>query len=169
MTEQNISQQELVDVPTLRLTPDLTRSIIVLVFSVIFLAAGIEMVSQGNMAGWFLVTLFTLSIVASLSVILPGACYLEVDPAGVTVASGFRRKTYRWDQVERIGLFEVGMIRRVGVDLNRHYTGPERVPNYDKSASGFHVALPPMSGMEPEKLLDVMEQCMKASGVEMKV
>ncbi|WP_339743801.1 hypothetical protein [uncultured Rubinisphaera sp.] len=155
--------EDLPEIPTLRFTPDLTRSIAVLVFSVLFLAIGIELVKDGVLEGLLLVVLFSLAIVACLSVILPGACFVEIDPEEITISSSFRRKVYRWDQVERIGIFEVGIIRRIGVDLNAKYPGPERVPNYMKSASGFHISLPSMSGMEPDGLLEVMQKCFDAS------
>lgn len=145
--------------PQLRLTPDTTRSLAVLIFSVLMIWFGLKVVESGNPEGWFMVCIFSLSTIASLTIVLPGSCYLQVDGAGVTISSCFRKRQYRWDQIERMGIFQVGIIRRVGVDLNARYAGPERVPKFDKPASGYHVSLPAMNGMELEDLLELMQQC----------
>jgi len=148
--------------PLLRLTPDGTRPYFVLYFSAVAIWFGFKIVQAGNVEGWFLLGLFSLSTVAALFTILPGSSSLEVDQEKVTVTSSFRKKHYHWEHIENMGLFQVGMIRRVGLDFNRHYPGPERVPNFAKPASGWHVTLPPMSGMEAEDLLDLMQRCHSA-------
>ncbi|MCA8986000.1 MAG: hypothetical protein KDA78_00070 [Planctomycetaceae bacterium] len=151
------------EIPTLRLKPDISRPLAVFVFSILFLGIGFDIVNQGNHAGWLLIVLFGLAIIASLSSLLPGASYVEINESGITIASSFRLRTYRWQEVERMGVFEIGMIRRVGVDLNKTYRGPERVPDYMKPPSGYHIALPNMGGMEPEKVLEVMQECFRVT------
>jgi len=145
--------------PRLRLKPDTSRSMLVLLFSLVFLYVGFKIVEAGEPGGWLLLGLFGFAIIASLSVVLPGASFLEIDARGITVASSFRQKTYRWDQIERIGIFELGFIRRVGIDFNSRYQGPERVPDFAKPAFGYHTCLPVMSGMTLEDLLEVMQEC----------
>ncbi|WP_013627177.1 hypothetical protein [Rubinisphaera brasiliensis] len=147
------------DEPLLRLKPDGTRSYFVLYFSAVAIWFGFKIVQAGNPEGWFLLTLFTLSTIAALLTILPGSSGMEVDADKVTVTSSFRQKQYRWEHIEKMGLFQVGMVRRVGFDFNARYPGPERVPNFAKPPSGWHITLPPMSGMEAEDLLDLMQRC----------
>ena len=112
--------------PRLRLRPDTSRSNLVLLFSLAFLFVSYKIIQAGEPGGWLLLGLFVFAIISCLSVVLPGACFLEIDAEGLTIASSFRKKTYRWDQIERIGIFEMGIIRRVGVDFNARYQGPER-------------------------------------------
>ena len=146
----------------IRLTPDHSYPSLVLLVSIILFAAAIEMVLQGITEAWFLVGLFGLAIFASVITILPGACYLEINEKGLKVVSRFRETDYLWSQIERIGIFEVGIIRRIGIDLNKSYRGSERVPEYMKPASGYHVTLPLMKGLELEELHGILEQCLKA-------
>ncbi len=146
----------------IRLTPEHSYPGLVLLVSIILFAAALEMVLQGIVEAWFLVGLFGLAIFASSLTILPGACYLEVNEKGLKVVSRFRETDYLWSQIERIGIFEVGIVRRIGIDLNKSYRGPERVPDYMKSASGYHVTLPLMKGLELEELLAILERCLKA-------
>ncbi len=145
--------------PLLRLTPDHARPALVLLVSLPLLWFGFKVIESGNPEGWFLVVLFSLSALSSLLILLPGSSFVQIDAETLTIASCFRKRVYRWDQIERMGIFQIGLIRRVGLDLNSRYSGPERVPNFNKPASGYHVALPAMAGMQLEDLLDLMQQC----------
>ncbi len=144
-------------------TPETTQTTLVLGISIVLFSAAVELVRRGVPQAWLLVGLFGLSIFACLMTLLPGACLIEIDETGLKVVSRFRETVYRWDQIERIGIYEVGIIRRIGIDLNKSYPGPERVPNYMKPASGYHVSLPIMKGIELEELLDVLQRCLLAT------
>lgn len=156
-----MNEKTLPKIEPIRLMPEDSYPRLVLLVSIILFAAAIEMVVQGITEAWFLVGLFGLSIVASLMTVLPGACYLEVNDKGLKVVSRFRETDYLWSQIERIGIFEVGIIKRIGIDLNKTYHGSERVPEYMKPASGYHVTLPLTKGLELEELLGILKQCLK--------
>ena len=143
----------------LRLTPDILQPAIILGVSIALLALGVFIVIQGNYQALFLVVLFTLAIIASLYSILPGSCYIQVDSVGIKTVSRFRETIYLWSQIERIGIFEIGIVKRIGIDLNKTYAGPERVPEYMKSASGYHVTIPLMTGLELEELYAFLVKC----------
>ncbi|MBL4884901.1 MAG: PH domain-containing protein [Planctomycetaceae bacterium] len=149
----------------LRLTPDIIQPTAVLVISVLLFVAGIYMVLHGVIEALYLVALFSLAIAASVITILPGSCYLEIDDTGLKIVSRFRETHYQWSQIERVGIFEIGIVKRIGIDLNVSYAGPERVPNYMKSASGYHVTVPHMTGVELENLRDILCQCVAATTI----
>ncbi len=150
----------------LRLMPEKIQPVVILIISVILFSAGIELVRSGVPEAWLLVGLFGLAIFASLMTVLPGACFIEIDETGLKVISRFRETRYQWSQIERIGIFEVGIVRRIGIDLNSSYRGPERVPNYMKPASGYHVTLPLMTGIELDEMLEVLQKCLVATSQE---
>ncbi len=147
----------------LRLTPDITQPVVVLAISILLFAAGVELVRNGLPQAWLLVGLFALAILASLMTVLPGACFLEIDETGLRVVSRFRETQYQWSQIDRIGIFEIGIVRRIGIDLNNSYPGSERVPDYMKPASGYHVTLPLIAGLELENLVEILEKCLSAT------
>ncbi len=146
-------------IPTLRLSPGILKPLFLFLFSCGIFYLGIKVVLSGNMDGFYLLAVFGLASIASLIAIIPGCNSLEINLYGITVTSCFRQKTYQWEQIDRIGIYELGMIRRVGVDLNKRYQGPERVPDFAKPASGYHISLPPMAGMDIEALLETIERC----------
>lgn len=147
----------------IRLTPEITQPAVVLAISIFLFAVGVQMVFHDIPEAWFLVGLFALAITASLMTILPGACFIEIDELGLKVVSRFRETHYQWSQIERVGIFEIGIVKRIGIDLNNSFHGSERVPNYMKPASGYHVTLPLMAGLELESLLEVLEKCLTAT------
>ena len=151
MTVRNPDQIE-----AIRLFPDKLMPIFVLCFSTFFLLAGLNLAFQGVLQGWYLVSLFGLAIVASGSAVLPGSSFLEIDGRGLKIVSRYRETFYAWSQIERIGIFEIGIVKRIGIDLNDSFKGPQRVPEYMKSASGYHVTLPHVTAMELENLLEVL-------------
>lgn len=143
----------------IRLKQDNTYALVLLIFSCFMFYMSSRIVLGGDMAGWFLLAVFGLSSVTCFLTVLPGSRYLEISSEGLTITSNFRRKTFRWDQIERMGIYDLGIVRRIGIDLNQRYSGPERVPQYAKSPTGYHVSLPTVSDMDLEALLETMEQC----------
>jgi hypothetical protein len=123
------------------------------IFSLIFMAAGIRMVSDGTAAGWPVAIGFGVAA-ASLAIMgHPRSGFLRLDPDRLTVCSLFRVSSYRWDDIEAFDVVRFGLYRLVAFTLFEQGGGHgDHTPRPAAAISGYDGALPDTYGMRAEEL-----------------
>ncbi len=94
------------------------------VMAIIF-GCGICLLAWGQLAGLYLSIVFGIVVAALVIQILPGSCYLEIDPEKLTICTQFKARHYYWADVKELGLKNLGYFEVVGLRLL-----PQRVKKY---------------------------------------
>jgi len=127
---------------------------LILLASLAFVAVGVLMLRDPSAADdriWAYLSVVFFGLVAIVSVIqfVPNSSYLRLTSEGLTVRSMWRERSYRWADIERFGVAEVGLRGRrqkmVGLNFVATYprsAGIQTLSGWSQGLTGFEGALP---------------------------
>ena len=90
--------------------------LLMLVGSLVFVAAGLWMLRDHPVSGYLGITFFGMCAIVFCVNLLPNSSYLRLAREGFTVCSMFRSRSIEWRQVGTFGVTHIGTRRLVGWD-----------------------------------------------------
>jgi hypothetical protein len=134
------------------LKPCRWKFVLLAFFSLVFVTVGIDMIGEGNAAGWLVAIGFGAATVAFAVMGHPRSGFLRLEPDRFTVCSLFRVSSYRWKDIEAFDVVRFGISKLVAFTLAGPPGNGERAPKLAAVISGYDSALPDTYGMKAEKL-----------------
>ena len=147
-----MKQEELI------LTSKKTKSLLLALFSLLFVFGGTTMISGGDKSGWFVSIFFALCFITSCIQLLPGASGLKINAQGFTITSLFKSHLTKWEDVKT---FKEGFVgTRIGVlfDYSERHKKYKAGKILSKTISGQHAALPDTYGMKASDLAKLLNE-----------
>jgi hypothetical protein len=144
------------------LRPSRLKVTALIVLSVVFVVVGIMMVRSGGataVKGWFGLIFFGLMGIVFVGMLLPGSCYLRLDPNGFTMCTLYRKSFTPWSKVRNFGVTRVWR-RVVGVNLEPDASIGTGIRRVNRVIAGYDNALPDTYGMKVEALAELMNQAL---------
>jgi hypothetical protein len=139
----------------LTLKPSRTKSVMLLIVCIVFVAIGVWMIRDGESMGYLCAIFFGLGVPVFVINLHPRASYLKLDETGFIFCSLFRAHAVRWADVEEFGIVSIRMNRMVAWNFfPGRASGGLRAMS--KAISGFDAALPDTYGMGAPALADLM-------------
>ena len=110
--------------------------------------------------GWVTVVFFGIGAGLSLLTLLPGAAGLTLDQDGFVVRSLFRRRAYRWADVDAFTVTEVGYGRgsKKLVGFDDRLAAASAIARANVKLTGRNSALPDTYGLSAEDLVLLMSR-----------
>jgi hypothetical protein len=121
--------------------------------SLLFVAAGFWMLSDGRVTAYLTIAFFGLCALVFGISLLPNSSYLRLAREGFTVCSMFRSRFIEWRHVGEFGVTRIGLKKMVGWDPS-HSTS--KLGRANKAMCGYASALPDTYGMKAEDLADLL-------------
>jgi len=149
----------------LTLYPRRSAAVWLLLVCSVFVALGIWMGLRGDWRGFLCAGFFGLGLPVGAVQLIPGSSYLELDTAGFTFCTLFRRTTVAWADVAG---FYVVTLRQSGLKV-RELVGFNFAASYDKARLGRKIAsligqcegaLPDTYGQPAGELAALMNACL---------
>ena len=143
----------------MKLTPNRSKYVILLLASGAFVAMGAFLVLQGQpLIGWLNIVFFGLGVVVAIVSLLPGSNQLLLTEEGIEVRSLYRRWSVRWRDVQ--AFFPAFISRREMVCWNyaADYTDQRTGRVIANNLAGVEAALPDTYGLPAAVLADLLNQ-----------
>lgn len=142
------------------LTANKSKSVFLLVTSIIFFAIGASMVNDGQSMGWLVTIFFGLGIPVSLYMLMPNAISLRIDKNGVEMKSLFKLMKIEWSEVDR---FYVGHIntrtsktKMIGIEYSESYKNHQTGRRISAALTGMEGALPNHFNRSAEEICELL-------------
>lgn len=143
----------------LTLYPSRRKWLLVTIIGLVFVAAGILIVADGDAGGWLAIGFFGLVALVGIVSMLPSASYLRLTPEGLRVSSLYRSYCVPWQSITGFG--QTSMHHNTFVSYHiaaearaEHKTGHDIA----RALSGYDAALPDTYGKHAEDLIELLEQ-----------
>jgi hypothetical protein len=127
-----------------------------LLLSALFVAGGIWMSSDGQVAGWFCAAFFGIGVLVCTINLLPNSSFLVLDRKGFTIRALYREHSYKWTDVDTFMVGSIGFRRMVVFKFSNAYTGQPRMRAIASALTGAEGALPDTYGLSLQGLADKM-------------
>jgi hypothetical protein len=137
---------------TLLLRPRRLKWLLILAVSVAFTIAGGSMIRDGQAKGWFVISVFALSTLISIGLLLPGRAYLRITPEGFEMRSLFRSLQLRWTDVAGFRAGRIGLNKMVLFNYAASYTRSPKARALATALTGTEAALPDTYGYTADDL-----------------
>ena len=98
------------------------KAFLLLLGSLVFVAAGIWMSAEKPFLGWVCAGFFGLGIPASLFMMLPNAMFLRLDHEGFEMGSVFGGQKIRWSEVDGFHISSIRGTQMIEINFNENYT-----------------------------------------------
>ena len=130
--------------------------LLMLLGSLVFVAAGIWMLPDYPVSGYLSITFFGLCALIFCVNLLPHSSYLRLTCEGFTVCSTFRSRSIEWRHVGTFGVTRIGTRKMmVGWDPSHSVS---KLGNANKVMCGYASALPDSYGMKAEELAELLNR-----------
>jgi hypothetical protein len=83
---------------------------------------------------------------------------LELSRERFALRTGFVEITHSWQEIERFGIFELGPVKIVSVELIQRPTRVSPMRLLSRAVSGFDYAIPNVFGLPPKDLLEELQR-----------
>jgi len=131
------------------------KMLLMLVGSLVFVAAGLLFPTQYRALNVSMVIFFGLCAVAFCVNLLPNSSYLRLTPDGFTMCSMFRCRSIEWRHVNTFGVTRIGTRKMVGWDPAHP---PSKLGKTTKLMSGYVSVLPHTYGLRAEELAELLNR-----------
>jgi hypothetical protein len=121
-------------------------------------AAGWWLIFKGKWIGWPTTIFSAILIVVSFVQIIPGSCYLRIQPEGFEVCSQFRRRYYLWKDVTGFRVATAFSHQSVEYGFTQVYL-ENTWSNWVIALLGEYAVLPDSFGMSCVTLAELMNRC----------
>ncbi len=138
------------------LRPSRTRTALMLLGSVAFVAIGVLMVRDHEPLGYLVGGSFALGVPIFALQFHPRAAYLQLTGQGFTFCSLFRAHTVEWKTVAEFGVIGIGAHRMVGWNFVPGHPRTGHARAISRALSSYEAALPDTYGLRPVELADLM-------------
>jgi hypothetical protein len=132
--------------------PDRRRGWKLVAFSAAIAAAGMWFQSVGSPRGLLLLTLGVGGVTVFGLPLLPGSAHLKLDPQGFKLRVLYRSHLFRWPDIDRFEVKQVGRTKLVVFKYAPAYRGRRLRRMLSSGLSGWDGALPETYGMSAEDL-----------------
>jgi hypothetical protein len=136
----------------LLLHPRRAKWLLILAVSLVFTAGGGRMVGGGEAKGWLVISVFALSSLAALGLLLPSSAYLRLTRDGFEMRSLFRSSRARWSDVGEFRAGRIGLNKMVLFNYAPSYTRSAKARALATALTGTEAALPDTYGYSAEDL-----------------
>src|SRR5437588_1319158 len=129
------------------------KMLLMLIGSLIFVAAGFWMLADHPVSGYASIIFFGLCAVVFCINLLPNSSYLRLTREGFTMCSTFRCRSIEWRHVSNFGVARIGTRKMVGWDPAHQIS---KMGKATKAFSGYVSALPDTYGLKAEELAELL-------------
>ena len=139
------------------LYPSKTKTILLLIVSLIFTFGGIFLIQKGDNFGWVVLSFFGLGTMVFIIMLLPNSTYLKISEEGIETKSLFQKsKILPWNSIEIFGTGYIGLNEKVTLNFSENHDKQKLGREIASSISGFEGALPNTYGMSASKLAELL-------------
>jgi hypothetical protein len=131
------------------------KMLLMLVGSLMFVAAGFWMLDDHPVSGYASIIFFGLCAVVFCINLFPNSSYLRLTREGFTMCSMFRCRSIEWRHVSHFGISRIGLKKLVGWDPSHPVSSAGKAT---KAISGYVSALPDTYSLTPEELAELMNK-----------
>ena|SRR5438105_4100241 len=131
------------------------KMLLMLVGSLVFVAAGLLFPTQYRALNLSMVIVFGLCAVVFCINLLPNSSYLSLTSEGFTICSTFRCRSIEWRHVSNFGVARIGTRKMVGCDPAHQIS---KMGKATKAFSGYVSALPDTYGLKAEELAELLNR-----------
>ena len=104
------------------LYPSKTKTILLLIVSLIFTFGGIFLIQKGDNFGWVVSSFFGLCTLVFIIMLLPNSTYLKISEEGIEMKSLFRKsQILPWNIIETFGTGYIGLNEMVTLNFSENY------------------------------------------------
>ena len=130
-----------------------TKSALVLLASIGFVALGVWMSGEKPVLGWVCAGFFALGIPVSLAMLLTDKFSLRLDAEGLEMASPIKTTRIRWQDIAGFELGQIKGARMIAIRYHEHYQGQRLGRQVAEAMSGMEGAIPNHYAMPLPELL----------------
>jgi len=143
------------------LYPNKAKHFLFLLLSMLFVAGGVWMASDGDWMGHFAYLFFSLCSVVFVIQLIPNSSYLKLRDDEFEFSALFRRHHVKWKDIEGFGIMTqthkgITTNKMVGWDYKEGFDGSNFGRKASKKIAGIESGLPDTYGMKAEDLLSLM-------------
>jgi len=118
------------------------------------------------LAGWALLVIGGILTPIAIVQLLPGAASLTLDQDGFHMTGLYRRKSYRWDEIEGFGVYSIAPKKKmVGFNFRPGTRPKSFLMKKSRDGFGYESALGDLYGPNPEKLAEMMNAYLRQQTV----
>ena len=122
--------------------------------------------NSAPLAGWGLLVIGLILTPLAIVQLLPGAASLTLDHDGFHVTGLYRRTTYRWDEIEKFGVYcPVPKKKMVGFNFRPGTRPKSFFMKKSRRKFGYEAGLGDLYGPNPDKLAEMMNAYLRQQTV----
>ncbi|WP_299768469.1 STM3941 family protein [uncultured Dokdonia sp.] len=140
------------------LRPKKTKSIILIVISILFVLGGYLMLEEKFFIGIITIIFFGLGIIIFTIQLFPNTSYLKLTKEGFEMRTLFKSNFTKWSDVKEFSTDYIGPNKMVMLNYNEEHTKYKNGKKIAKILSGSEGALPDTYGMSAKALTQLMNE-----------
>jgi len=138
--------------------PSKWKTLGLFLISLLFTLAGILMINDGQMMGWFVSVFFGIGCLVFIAILLPNSSYLRLSEKGFEMRSLFKSSFTNWNEVDQFEPRYIGVNKMVFFKFNSNYEKSGGFKGMVEEMAKNEGALPDTYGHSAEELAELLNE-----------